>query len=67
MSEDHSSARGFGPGPLDIAYSAELGPNIVELNVHGTNNMENGNGVEDYGMQEKRNPEQPLGGQRHGG
>jgi len=52
MSEDHSSARGFGPEPLDLAYSVELDPNIVELDVHGTNGMEDRNGVEDYGMQE---------------
>lgn len=38
------SARDFGPEPLDLAFSAELGPNIVELDVHGTNGMEDGNG-----------------------
>jgi hypothetical protein len=37
---------------LEIAYSVELYPNIVGLDVHGTNGMEDGNGVEDYGMQE---------------
>ena len=51
MSEDHSSAGGFGPQLLDLAYSAELDPNIVELDVHGMNGMDDGNGVEDYGMQ----------------
>jgi hypothetical protein len=51
MSEDHSSTRGFDPEPLDLACSVELDPNIVELDVHGTNGMEDWNGVEDYGMQ----------------
>ena len=52
MPEDHSSARGFDLEPLDLAYSAQLGPNIVELDAHGTNGMEDWNDVEDYGMQE---------------
>jgi hypothetical protein len=29
-----------------------MDPDIVELDVHGTNGMEDGNDVEDYGIQE---------------
>jgi hypothetical protein len=44
----------FRPEPLDLTYSVELDPNIVELDVHGTNGREDGNGVENYGMQDSR-------------